>query len=159
MNSKRLIDILARNQSVIESQIDGITHSDSLLQLPFRGNCLNWVLGHLAISRDGMLSALGEKPVLVEKEQEIYARGSDPITDGVRAIPLETLADAMKTSSAKIKTVLDQCAEKDLASPYDLKRNQTLGDWIEFLLWHETYHTGQLEYLRQLTGVNDSVIP
>jgi hypothetical protein len=33
-----------------------------------------------------------------------------------------------------------------------------LGDEIEGLAWHETYHLGQLELLRQLAGKNDQVI-
>ena len=34
----------------------------------------------------------------------------------------------------------------------------TTAEFLHFLLWHETYHTGQTELLRQLTGVNDKVI-
>jgi len=34
----------------------------------------------------------------------------------------------------------------------------TLGMRIEFLSWHEAYHTGQTEYLRQLAGTDDKVI-
>jgi hypothetical protein len=30
---------------------------------------------------------------------------------------------------------------------------------LQFLAWHETYHLGQLDQLRQLSGVNDTVIP
>jgi uncharacterized damage-inducible protein DinB len=34
----------------------------------------------------------------------------------------------------------------------------TLGQLIFFLYWHESYHTGQPEYLRQLAGKDDKVI-
>ena len=34
----------------------------------------------------------------------------------------------------------------------------TLGERLVFLHWHETYHVGQLELLRQLAGTNDAVI-
>ncbi len=37
-------------------------------------------------------------------------------------------------------------------------RPRSVGAWLHFLLWHETYHVGQMEYLRQLAGVNDKVI-
>jgi hypothetical protein len=36
--------------------------------------------------------------------------------------------------------------------------DQTVGKQITFLQWHETYHLGQLEPLRQLAGKNDKVI-
>lgn len=32
-----------------------------------------------------------------------------------------------------------------------------LGAALPFFLWHESYHTGQLELLRQLAGMNDKV--
>jgi len=34
----------------------------------------------------------------------------------------------------------------------------TVGEWLNFLLWHETYHVGTTEQLRQLAGKNDKVI-
>jgi uncharacterized damage-inducible protein DinB len=34
----------------------------------------------------------------------------------------------------------------------------TLGQLIFYLYWHESYHTGQTEALRQLAGTNDKVI-
>ena len=34
----------------------------------------------------------------------------------------------------------------------------TLGQLIFYLSWHEGYHTGQTEALRQLAGKNDKVI-
>lgn len=33
-----------------------------------------------------------------------------------------------------------------------------LGEALASLHWHETYHTGQFELLRQLAGKNDAVI-
>jgi uncharacterized damage-inducible protein DinB len=144
---------------MIEKQIDGISHKDSLLQPPFRGNCLNWVIGHMAFSRDGMIKAMGGQPVLDKNGKDIYDRGSDPITNGEQALPLETLVDALKEAATRLKDLLGKTSIEELAIDPQVEGFETLGFLIGFLLWHETYHTGQLEYLRQLTGVNDSVIP
>jgi hypothetical protein len=65
------------NYDVIKRQVDGLSHQDSLLQPPFRGGCLNWILGYILIA---------------------------------------------------------------------------------FMYFHETYHTGQTELLRQLAGTDDKVI-
>ena len=48
------------NTWVILKQVEGLTHEDSLIQPPFRGNCLNWVLGHIADNRNTMLRFAGE---------------------------------------------------------------------------------------------------
>jgi hypothetical protein len=41
---------------------------------------------------------------------------------------------------------------------YNEERQQTVGDRIAGLHWHETYHTGQLDILRQLAGKDDGVL-
>ena len=51
ITTEDLITALGRNLDVIKAQTKGLSHADSLLQLPFRGNCLNWVLGHIAGTR------------------------------------------------------------------------------------------------------------
>jgi uncharacterized damage-inducible protein DinB len=35
---------------------------------------------------------------------------------------------------------------------------ESMAERLAFAHWHETYHVGQLELLRQLTGKNDKVI-
>lgn len=59
-----LIGALERNLNIVKSQTQGLSHADSLLQLPFRGNCMNWVLGHIATTRNAMLQFLGEEAIL-----------------------------------------------------------------------------------------------
>ena len=68
------------NYEVIKQQTDSLSHEDSLLQPPFRGNCLNWVLGHILISRDRVLEGLGEKRVWDDETSAPYLREADPIT-------------------------------------------------------------------------------
>jgi len=43
---QKLAEMIGLNVNVITLQTKELTHADSLLQLPCRGNCLNWVLGH-----------------------------------------------------------------------------------------------------------------
>ena len=37
-------------------------------------------------------------------------------------------------------------------------RSQSVGEWLLFFFFHETYHLGQTEILRQAAGTNDKVI-
>ena len=48
ISSNDLTEAFARNANVIKMQTKDLTHADSLRQPPFQGNCLNWVLGHIA---------------------------------------------------------------------------------------------------------------
>ena len=36
----------------IKLRIEGLTHADSMKQLPFPGNCMNWNIGHIMVYRD-----------------------------------------------------------------------------------------------------------
>ena len=62
MDAELITGIFEINYNVIKQQVDGLTHEDSLLQLPFRGNCLNWVLGHILVSRNRALTLIGDWP-------------------------------------------------------------------------------------------------
>jgi hypothetical protein len=63
INSQDLSNAFARNVGIIKMQTEGLTDEDSMRQLP-QGNCLNWVLGHIAVSRDDVLGTLGEPPLI-----------------------------------------------------------------------------------------------
>ena len=38
------------------------------------------------------------------------------------------------------------------------ERERTVAERLLFLAWHEGYHVGQTEYLRQLSGKDDKII-
>jgi hypothetical protein len=41
ISSTTLADAFNRNVEIIKLQTAGLSHADSLIQLPFRGNCMN----------------------------------------------------------------------------------------------------------------------
>lgn len=150
----------ARNLRIIGMQTAGLTHDDSLFQPPVRGNCLNWVLGHIAGSRNRILRALDAEPVLPDAEAARYARDSAPITGPSDDIlRLETILAALERSQTSIDERLATLTPDDLAREIPFAgRAMPLGQVLFSLYFHETYHTGQTELLRQLAGTNDKVI-
>ena len=60
IDAASLTMILQRNFGIIQRQIKDITHEQSLIQPPFRGNCMNWVLGHMVMSRQRILIMTGQ---------------------------------------------------------------------------------------------------
>ncbi len=155
-----LADAFARNVSVIKLQTKDLTHDDSLIQPPFEGNCLNWVLGHIAENRDRMFELLGE-PKLMEMSGARYKRGSDAITapDG-NTLRLEEILDWLDRSQERMAAVLGRSNETTLAREIAVGNNRTMtvGQRLFFLYFHETYHVGQTELFRQLAGKHDKVI-
>lgn len=157
-NPDKLIQSFKLTHWLIHKQAEGLTHADSVLQLPFRGNCFNWVLGHIINSRNQALALLDEAPTLSETEAALYQSGADPVTREEKAVPLERLLQALDEALNRLTAALQQVSPDRLAALYDAERQQTVGDRIAGLHWHETYHTGQLEILRQLAGKNDKVV-
>jgi len=141
---------------VIHRQLNGLTNEESFLQPPFRGNCLNWVLGHIVFSREAVLTRLGESFPWTEAEAARYTRNSEPDTSTGDALPLERLLTALEASQERIVAGLKRVSDEDLQRPAG--DDETIGEQIAFSHWHETYHVGQLELLRQLAGKNDKVI-
>lgn len=160
IDQKQLADAFALNVRIMKSQAEGLSHADSLRQPPFRGNCLNWVLGHLLLNRNRVLAVLGQEPVLDGDTLSRYETGSEPVTgdeDGI--LTLEELLDGMVAGQEKIAAGLQQASAEDLAQEIQAgERTMTLGRRLFGLYFHDTYHTGQTEMLRQLAGADDKVI-
>ena len=155
-----LIGALERNLGIVRDQTRGLTHADSLLQLPFRGNCMNWVLGHIAANRNNMLQFLGGEPILSEAHLARYGYGSEPVCgDGGDILTLEQLLAALEGSQKAIAARLQEISAEELAREVQsFLGTTTLGQLLFFLYWHDSYHTGQTEALRQLAGKDDKVM-
>jgi uncharacterized damage-inducible protein DinB len=158
-DAETLIQSFALTQRIIKLQTGGLSHEDSILQPPFRANCLNWVLGHIIVGRETALKLLGQTPVWGEEEVSRYVTGSEPITGHERALPLERLLGDLDRSQQRIAAALEQATPEHLAALVESRGSERpLGQALAGLHWHETYHTGQLELLRQLAGKDDAII-
>lgn len=156
-DTAQLIRELKLNYSVIQMQLEGLTHADTLLQLPFRGNCLNWVLGHIVDSRAVMVQLAGIEPLWDDADYVPYRRESEPIVDGDGALELYRIMADLTVSQERLLSRLPQLTEEKLFAGAE-EGERTVYERLSFSSWHETYHTGQLEVLRQLAGKDDKVI-
>lgn len=135
----------------IKKQTENLTHEDSMKQLPFPGNCMNWNIGHILVYRDEYLGAIDGVSAPDAAEFAIYGGGSEPLTDGAKAIPLEILVERLDASSARLKVAFQSLTSEKLNSPYESWAGNTLDDHLHFyVVVHEAMHLGQLEILREL---------
>ncbi len=157
MAAEEIVNDFERNRRLIHMQADGLTHDQSLLQPPFRANCLNWVVGHIVVHRDKVLSALGMEPVLDPISTARYDNESDPVT-GHEAGVLH-FTDLLERLDETQRRLAETIPSADLSGPVPVgDRPTTVWKRIHFLYFHDTYHTGQTELLRQLAGTDDKVI-
>jgi hypothetical protein len=157
--SQVLIDLFKNNHDIIHMQLKEITHYESLIKPPFRGNCMNWVVGHILGVRGDCLEVMGLPGTLNDDEVKIYGYGSEPLTDTARACDLNIMEEKLDKSLERIVNKLGSLSPVELDQKVQIWRGTvTLIEALSFMQWHESYHTGQLELLRQLAGKNDKVI-
>lgn len=155
-----LVKAFERNTRIVEMQADGLSHEDSLIQTEYNINCLNWVIGHMVQYRDEMFVFLGHERLLSPEVSERYARESHPIVeDRPDVVKLDELVTLARKSQDRIAEVLGSMTIEEFAAQRTSgERRFTVGSSVFFNYFHDTYHGGQTELLRQLAGVDDSII-
>jgi hypothetical protein len=144
-----------RNNGIISRQTADVSHVESLLQFPHRGNCFNWMVGHITYTRNAALVLLELEPLLITPQLERYKAGSLPITeDGDDVLNFEELVDQYLLAGERIALAIEQLRDEQWYFPMD---DASLGGNLFGMYFHDTYHAGQAEILRQLAGKDDAV--
>ncbi len=158
---QNLVDFYARNIEIIKMQTENITHEESLIQLPFRSNCLNWVVGHVLANRCNILDLLGADDLRPGLDLDHYERESDPILgEGEGVLLLEDMVLHLEDSQLRLAAALAVETEESLQRmvPYRDRPDKEIAFWLFFLYFHDSYHVGQTEILRQAAGKDDKII-
>lgn len=160
ITKEEFIQMLAWEHEVLLKQTAGVTHAESLLQPQPGGNCLNWVMGHLAVNLVDTLNALGGEAPPELPDLAHYAYGSEPIqADSPGVIPFQALVDWYGRLTALVTDRLSQMPEADFDEEIDFWQGKRRRGYLGFFyFFHNTYHLGQLEQLRNLAGKTEKVI-
>ncbi len=146
--TRKFSDQYSFQTQLVQRLVEGVSHEESMLQLPFEANCMNWILGHIISRRQSALETLGAESLWAESQLSHYKTGSDPILSSEQAIRFETLMDDLQRSLSILQSALQDADETLDRIVINDRGEKTAGQHIEGFLWHETYHTGQLEVLR-----------
>jgi len=146
---------------VFNKTLDGITHPESLTQPAPAGNCLNWVAGHITATRMSTLELLGRESVWGQEWRDRYKRGSDAVTVGDDAADFADIIQAFNAAQDLVISGLSELTQERLDEPAPFSPgndpDETVGSLLAGLVFHESYHCGQLGVLRRLLG-KDGVI-
>jgi hypothetical protein len=150
-----------RNVSIVKMQTDSMTQTDSLVQLPFRANCMNWVIGHLVTNRLNVIKLLEGLPTFDPAPLARYKRESEPVTGEAEGVlRLDELIHYLEQAQAQIANLLASADPESFMRQVAFFGNlsMTIGEWLLFFYFHDSYHTGQTEIYRQAAGKNDKII-
>jgi len=152
--------LLSWELEIMKNQTSGLSQEDSLIQPQPGGNCMNWVMGHLALNLTIILEILGAQIPEDLPNLDRYKMDTDPIlaeSEGV--LDLQELVEAYSFLNKKVIDRLDQMTEDDFEEVIRFwEGKHRRGFMAFFYFFHNTYHLGQLEFLRNLAGRTEKLI-
>ena len=135
--------IFRRNEALLAKAIEGL-NTEQWSTRP--GECSNsalWIVGHMVWARSRALKLLGTSWTAPWLQQ--FERGAKP-TEAVKYPQADEILLAWEELSTIFPLALEAAPEP---SP---SFDGTIGGMVSFLAMHETYHVGQVVYVRRLLG-------
>jgi uncharacterized damage-inducible protein DinB len=142
--------IYQRNEAMLAKEIDELNAEQWTSRPLETSNSALWILGHIVWARSRGLKLLGvdwTAPWL-----KYFERGSKP-EDSVNYPPCGEVIAAWKELMEKLPVALASSSPEAMAAPASQPSpslDGTIGGMMSFLAMHETYHIGQMAYVRRL---------
>ena len=133
---------------LIHRYVDDVSHQESILQLPFQHNCMNWILGHIVTNRSHVLETIKVPHAWQEKVRGLYHMGTPPITTKSMSVKFKKLVEYLDESDDLIGSALEKMSDIQLKKKHSNYRGEkSRYEHITSFHWHEAFHIGQLEVL------------
>jgi uncharacterized damage-inducible protein DinB len=147
-----LATILELNSDLLINALEGLSDSDAQHRLPGGGNSIAFIAAHLADSRYFLLSRLGHP---LPNPLARYLADAKSI-DEIRAwATVDQVRSAWLSASSHLPPSLESLSAAELDRPnahrFPITDSSALG-LIAFLTQHESYHIGQVGFVRRQLG-------
>jgi uncharacterized damage-inducible protein DinB len=148
---------------VLEKNVSGVSHEESLINPQPGGSCLNWVVGHLTRARNRVLSLVGQQPMFPNDDFAAYDDNGGKPFGRETAVQFEELKRRFKALQEPLVNGLNAMTVEtmDRPAPTSLtgNPNETVGSLLATLVFHEAYHVGQTGILRRVVGREGMIRP
>jgi DinB superfamily len=144
--------IFKLNNEMVTRTLAGLTDADCWTAPVGGGNPIMWLVGHATISRAGLLNKLGAG----------YDHGLGPLFNrgavrgDLSAYPSRQVIEAAWNGTrARMRDGFASLTEEMLVAPpsgHPLPGVSDNAGLIAFMAFHESYHVGQMGYLRRMLG-------
>jgi uncharacterized damage-inducible protein DinB len=144
--------IFKLNNNLIARSLDGLSDEEVWAQPSGSGNPIAWLLGHLTETRAGMISEMGMP--FDYGWTRVFQRGS-PLQDPRGYPTRDAIETAWKATHAAMRDAFASVTPERLAGPVTRRPApgvENLADLIAFCGFHESYHVGQIGFLRKQLG-------
>lgn len=145
--------ILAGNDGLADRTFIGVKPDDLWTRPTPHTNSMLWIYAHMAAVRARMLKVLGDDydPGL----GEAFGRGAQ-VQDASAYPSREKINEASREVNARLFAKLASVGDAELSRPAQGPRPpsaETVGEQLAFFALHDSYHVGQLAYVRKALGL------
>jgi uncharacterized protein YndB with AHSA1/START domain/uncharacterized damage-inducible protein DinB len=144
--------IFRLNDSLAERTFAQVTDEEIWQRPTSMSNPMLWILGHMVNTRAQLLSIFGEP--FDTSWGDSFDRGAG-LADRSRYPTRETVQKVAQDVNQRLYTKLATLTDAELTKPATRSPSpvvRTIADQIAFLVMHDTYHVGQLAYVRKALG-------
>jgi hypothetical protein len=128
--------------------VDDTSHEESVLQLPFKHNCMNWILGHIVTNRSHVLETVGAAHAWQAEVRALYHTDTPPVTPESKSVQFGKLVEYLDESVVLLRSALATMTDAQLEETHSNYRGEkSRYEHVTSFHWHETFHVGQLEVL------------
>lgn len=145
------------NTDIINKAIADVKPDDWFRQPGNDSNHLMWLLGHIVVHRGLVLKTVGAD--WSASWASLFARGTERV-DAAQYPSIEEMRAAWNQVSEQIKATLNESPAEVLGKPsaegmpsFDKQVSGT----VAFLAFHDTYHTGQISFVRKWLGYGQTI--
>ncbi|TGB03712.1 DinB family protein [Halobacillus salinus] len=152
MNEEQIFKQINMVRQATLKTIEGVTEEQADQQPEGFSNTIRWNLGHIIVVQNSLMARFGGKPVETPSHYiELFAPGTEP-ADWQGDIPtLAELKQELEAQPAKLKETLEGQLEEEAAKAF--LSLPTVGEILNFTMYHEGVHTGTIKALKSNTEV------
>jgi hypothetical protein len=140
------------NTGFLERAVSGIAPEQWLIRPNDHSNHITWIVGHVVWARQILVNRVGRS--WSQPGLEIFARGVK-LDPSITYPAPEALLAAWRESAGVLTSTLESLTPEALAAPAPPgppSPDGKVSGFIGVLAWHESYHLGQICYLRSWLG-------
>ena len=152
-----VVPLFRANDQLFHRALEGIKSEDLLRRPHNDSNPLIWVAGHAMTSRGSLTRIIGAS--VDNPWSALFARGAS-VDANVSYPEVSDIISSWDTITEKLMSRLELVDDEELSKPAPFPNptgDKTKRGAVVFLNYHETYHIGQMAYLRKWLGYSQLV--
>jgi hypothetical protein len=144
------------NTDLFKKTIQGIPSARLLARPADDSNHLLWIAGHVVVHRARVLKLLGQ--AWSAPWEQLFVRCAKLAEDGLYP-GIDEVGQVWDDVSGRLAITLVDASPEALAAPVSkgMTLDGKISGQISFLALHESYHVGQMAYLRKWLGFGQAV--